>query len=678
MKSKIESQFRLDINGLRAWAVLLVILYHFGIPGFSGGFIGVDTFFVISGYLMTGIVIRGLEENTDDTKNKFSLIAFYAARTRRIFPALIILCLILIIAGWFLLLQNDYKILATQSVASLTFLSNFNFWRQAGYFDPSSHEKWLLHTWSLSVEWQFYLILPMLLLSLWKLVPNRLGITFAISVGFAVSLATSILLSKTNPTASFFLLHTRAWEMFAGGLVYLLAAWIPTKEIYKTSVEILGFSLITLSLVIFDPSTVWPGWQATIPVLGTSLILFARRNNSLLTGNTIAQWLGTRSYSLYLWHWPITVGLVYSGQETAPIAVITGLFATFILGHLSFTLIENPSQKYLAKLSNPYCIILVFAIALSAILFAGFIYTKNGIKNRFPSHIEAIAAEASNFNPRRKECMQTSGSDLISCVHGGNNIRAILIGDSHGNAIVSSIANALSSPQDGILEITYSGCPTMFGVQPTRAHIAGSNFKCSEFLEKLAIKIKELPEEIPLIIANRSSAYLLGFNETLKDKTTRDLPLVSFNSQNLETSAEFAVDFSKNLVQSACRLAESRKTYMLQPVPEMGQDVPKSARSMIWGIDKDISISISNYQSRNTTVLNAQKQAHEQCEIELLDPTPYLCWDGKCHGLRNGRALYFDDDHLSEFGNKLLTPMFRRVFGDVLSPTSNSSSRSTE
>jgi len=154
--AKTPSGFRNDINGLRAWAVVAVILYHFGVPGIGGGFVGVDVFFVISGFLMTGIVVGGLAR-----EGGFSVWSFYMARARRILPALLVLCLVLLTLGWWLLLPLDYKMLGKHALAALTFLSNITFQREAGYFDAASHEKWLLHTWSLAVEWQFYMLLPL-------------------------------------------------------------------------------------------------------------------------------------------------------------------------------------------------------------------------------------------------------------------------------------------------------------------------------------------------------------------------------------------------------------------------------------------------------------------------------------------------------------------------------------
>ena len=208
--------FRHDINGLREIAVVIVVLFHFGLPGFSGGFVGVDVFFVISGFLMTGIIFTKLQ------KNQFSVLEFYLARARRIIPALAALCLILLFLAWFLLPPYEYDRLGKHIIGAATFLSNIVFFKESGYFDASSHEKWLLHTWSLSVEWQFYIIYPVLILVLRKMFSMTLIPWMLLS--FALG---SFLLSAFLPdrwaVAGFYLLPTRAWEMMLGGLVFLFA-----------------------------------------------------------------------------------------------------------------------------------------------------------------------------------------------------------------------------------------------------------------------------------------------------------------------------------------------------------------------------------------------------------------------------------------------------------------------
>ena len=219
MQSPPAVNFRKDINGLRAWAVMVVVLFHFGVPGFSGGFIGVDIFFVISGFLMTNILIKKLE----NPHQKFSVWDFYLARAKRIVPALLVLCITLLALGWLMLPPQDYRSLGMHTLTSVLFATNIQYWREAGYFDAASHDKWLLHTWSLSVEWQFYLLLPLLLWGVWRWWPGRVYAVRCLSLVFLASLGLSVWLTTQKPEAAFFLLPTRAWEMLAGGLVVLLA-----------------------------------------------------------------------------------------------------------------------------------------------------------------------------------------------------------------------------------------------------------------------------------------------------------------------------------------------------------------------------------------------------------------------------------------------------------------------
>ncbi|MHA3600162.1 acyltransferase family protein [Yersinia enterocolitica] len=340
-----SNKFRNDINGLRAWAVIAVVLYHFGVPGFSGGFVGVDIFFVISGFLMIRIIVSGMESGN------FSFLQFYLARARRIIPMLLVLCFALLIFGWFWLPEQNYKLLATHVVNTLFFISNIKFWRESGYFDASSHEKWLLHTWSLSVEWQFYIILPIIIFVLWKFI-NYKAVKFALfTLGF-VSLCLSIYASQRWPSAAFYLLPTRMWEMLAGGMAWWVTRRKAMPETLARYTEVIGIVFISASIVLFNSSIVWPGSNALLPVAGAVLVLISARQKSIFTANIIAQNLGASSYSIYLWHWPIVVALTYLSLLSNYKWVLLALVATVILGELSLKLVENPSRKVFAKLST--------------------------------------------------------------------------------------------------------------------------------------------------------------------------------------------------------------------------------------------------------------------------------------------------------------------------------------
>lgn len=660
-----SSRFRSDINGLRAWAVIAVIGYHFGLPFFSGGFVGVDVFFVISGFLMTGIVVSGLEKDSLEKsaagQTGFSVLSFYMARARRIMPALIALCAVLLLLGWWLLLPIDYQLLGQHAAFSTSFLSNIAFWSEAGYFDTASHEKWLLHTWSLAVEWQFYLLLPLLLLAVWKWRPGRRSAFIAISICLIASLAASVFVTPFYPSAAFYLLPMRAWEMLAGGIVYLLVTPAFTTQ-RKILLEATGLVLIIASLLLFDASTSWPGWRALIPVTGTMLVLLANRDASLWTGNPVAQWLGTRSYSLYLWHWPLVVALTYMGEQDSSLGIIGGLVLTLLLGQLSYVLVEAPARKRLNKLGMGWSATALLATALLVVVIGAGVKWQEGVYSRMEPAIEAVSDEGMNRNPHLTDCHPETGTTSPSCMYGGKQLGVIVTGDSHANALISAIVAAMPADQRekyGAMEWSYSSCPTLQGVH----RLGETTQPCTAFLDWMMQKAKKAPRHVPLIIINRTSFYTEGFNEPWEHNANTHTPLIYFKKVYKTTSPEFLAEFTQHMVDTSCKLAQDRPVYLMRPIPEMGVDVPKAlSRSLLWGHEREVSVTLEDYHRRHAAVWAAQDAAHAQCGVTILDPLPYLCSDGVCQGSKNGRPLYFDDDHLSEYGNKLLVPMFEKVF----------------
>lgn len=641
--------FRGDINGLRAWAVVAVVLYHFAVPGFGGGFVGVDVFFVISGFLMTRIVVRGLE------RGDFSLRAFYMARARRILPALIVLCAVLMALGWWWLLPLDYKQLGSHTVSSLAFLSNIVFRREAGYFDIASHEKWLLHTWSLAVEWQFYLLLPMVLLAVWKWRPGRPAVIALLVALLLISFMLSLAVTPRKPSAAFFLLPARAWEMLAGGMVYLLAARWALTERQRVVLETASLVLVIGSIVGFEAASAWPGWRALLPVMGAAGILMAARPDSSWTAHPVAQWLGTRSYSLYLWHWPIVVALTYLGWQADPQAIAIGLLLTLVLGDLSYRLVESPARIHLERmrLGGSAAVLLCGAVAVA--ITGERVRLQEGVPGRFPPEIERVSQEALNTNPRISECHAWTGSGSPSCMFGGSRLSAIVLGDSHANALVSAVAAARSHPDDGVREWTFSGCPTLIGVKSLK----DAKWACGAFLNWTLQELKHVPRDVPVVVVNRHGLYTVGENE---DLSQANRPKVFFSERYETSTEEFLEEYGRHLVDTACRLAQERPVYLVRPIPELGIHVPQTARAMVWGQHNEVSVAVADYHQRNAFIWAAQDAARDRCGVKILDPLPYLCSEGRCHGSKGGRPLYSDDDHLSEFGNKVLIPMFAPVF----------------
>ena len=641
--------FRSDINGLRAIAVIAVVLYHFGVKGFSGGFAGVDIFFVISGFLMTGIIFR----QTDT--GKFSLIGFYLARAKRIIPALAFLCLALLVAGWFVLIPSEYKELGKHAAASIGFLSNVAYWREAGYFDTASHGKWLLHTWSLSVEWQFYIVYPLIILAARKLFGANLTKALIV-VGALVSFALCLYMSSRSPSAAFYLLPTRAWEMLAGGIVYLFPVQMTHAK--KKALSAIGLVMIALSIVMLDASDVWPGWLALIPVVGTVLLILAADQTSVVTNNKLSASIGKASYSIYLWHWPLVVLIGYYGLADSPAAIALGIAAAILLGYASLYLVELPTQKLniktnqLIHLAGYGLVVMVIGACASAI------FAKQGIESRVSMIAAQADRERTNKNPASKDCFIESGTDSPKCVFGKKDepVSVIVMGDSHSDAVVSAVVDA-AGPGRSTQYLGYISCMTIPGM---KLQGMPSSYQCGDFVRNEIEELKTTMPGVPMVVINRSSVYVYGHNE-YKDRTTG--PLMFFSEPGALDDA-YKAEFRKRYVSAMCEIAKNRPVYVMKPIPEMIKNVPTTiARNEVrFGESSDVTLPLSEYKSRNEFVVSVIEDAAKTCGIQILDPEPYLCDAQQCYGSSNGKPLYWDDNHMSESGNKKLVPMFQAIW----------------
>jgi len=646
--------FRSDINGLRAWAVGLVLLYHFEVPGFSGGFVGVDVFFVISGFLMASIIVGGLERGT------FSWSGFLLSRMWRILPALAAMAGFLLLLGWFYLSAFEYAELAQQALSSLTFASNFQFWLESGYFDSASHDKWLLHTWSLSVEAQFYACFPIVLVWCWSVAPKHARVRTGLSMLAAGSLAFCILQSTWEPSAAFYLLPSRTWELLTGALVCVWqwgTAWTGRQ---RTMAGLLGFACLITSAVCMDTSIHWPGAWAVVPVAGAALILSANRADSMLTASPIAQWLGSRSYSIYLWHWPVVVLLGYLQLQTNVLAGALGVGSTLLIAHLSYEFVERPRMGMVGVGTPPVTWQLLAGIMLLVVVPAAIVVGRGGVPGRVSPQADIAALESKNRFTKPLRCDARTDSPGSSCIYGGSKIDAILVGDSHAQSVASALAAARADPESGVLVWIYPSCITIFTAKMTPG-VFRSGLRCPEFNQWVLKSLEQYSADIPIVLVSRTSTYAFGYTERVDNASLA--PGVYFTRQYSTPLPEFIEQFSAELVDSICRLARTRKVYVLRPIPEMGVDVPRAvARAIAMGASRFPSISMQQYTQRHLPVLQAEQEAKRRCGAVILDPLPYLCPNEQCLGVMHGRPIYYDDDHLSEYGNKFLVPMFRAVF----------------
>ncbi|HEB4967971.1 TPA: acyltransferase [Klebsiella quasipneumoniae] len=363
--------FRYDINGLRAYAVILVVLFHFGVTGFSAGFVGVDIFFVISGFLMTKIISDRLLDNS------FSLMDFISSRAIRILPALLVMTLVVCLIGWFLLEPSEYKKYGAYAASSIVFSSNILYWKKTGdYFSTDSHDIPLLHTWSLSVEWQFYLLLPIFLWLVTRVKNRKEVIQVSIVFLFIISFLLLCFFSENNQTFSFFMLPMRAWEMAAGGLVYLIF-----NNVNFNKLNPLGLILILVSLCTASRGYSWPGYLTLLPVIGTMLVLIARNGNSIFFRLKAIQKVGDWSYSIYLWHWPIVFFISYLDIKNT-YSSFFGVILSIILGMISFKFIETPTRKLSTKLGFVKSLIYISISVVILFLIYSLIFYKQGFISR--------------------------------------------------------------------------------------------------------------------------------------------------------------------------------------------------------------------------------------------------------------------------------------------------------
>ncbi len=464
-------KYRSDIDGLRAIAVLLVIGFHAFPEWVKGGFIGVDVFFVISGFLISTIIITNLNNDT------FSLSDFYGRRVRRLFPALIVVLLFCLVLGWFVLLPQEYAYLGEHILAGVAFISNWVLWRESGYFDLSAELKPLLHLWSLGIEEQFYIVWPLLL---WIVISKRLNITAVLLVSAAVSLILSIALTGSDPIAAFYLPWTRFWELICGAL---LANWMMRNQnqdesrksyVIKNICSLAGLSLIMLGSLIITKESKFPGWLALIPVIGTSLLIYSNTQaylNSFVLSNRVLVWVGLISFPLYLWHWPLLVFARILENETPSRYIrITTVLLSILLAWLTYIAIEKPIRFGKGKSYKT----LTLSILMVLIGCAGyFVYANDGLKIRYPDSYQRYVVKIDFKWPdyvRFDQChIQSHNLSTHSEICRETKRPLIVIwGDSHASSLYPGFKKLQEIRDIGVQQLTTAGCPPILDLKDLR------------------------------------------------------------------------------------------------------------------------------------------------------------------------------------------------------------------
>ena len=596
-------KFREDINALRAIAVVSVVLFHFNHDWLPGGFAGVDVFFVISGFLMTMIIVKGLE------KESFSILLFYKARVRRIIPALAVLCFVLMFLGLFLLSPIDYLNLGKHSAASLTFLSNIVYWTESNYFNPSSNEKWLLHTWSLSVEWQFYLIYPIVLVLIRRFFTlNQLKVILAI--GTVLAFILSVLVTMEASSAAYFLLPTRAWQMLAGGLVFLYP--IMVKDSLKSPLQLLGLLLVVTSFFIYTSATPWPGYASLLPIIGACLVLVANNDESELVNNFLTHALGKWSYSIYLWHWPIVVASYYFDLVNK--WWIVGIPLSVILGALSFKLVESKTLSDY-KLNQLSFVLKPMPFAFIIAVLGGVIFKTDGLLSRFPEEKQIMvksALEAKDDWYYPKPNMEVGSLD-IRFIKGNSDKNILVMGASHIEQIYPYVVSL--DTEYNIYFLTQAGC----FVTPS---MKNPKWKCSNLQN-----YKNLFDNIK-------------FDKVVTSFYSFDSYLHKEPSKRKVSITQRAQEYDKYLIDIKARVQE---IYLILGEPRGDEFDPVIAvrRNLAGKISE--SVARSEYYVHNY----ALEILSELEGVNLIDPISHLCSSDECHSRdREFGFFYRDKNHM--------------------------------
>jgi peptidoglycan/LPS O-acetylase OafA/YrhL len=458
-------RYRPDIDGLRAVAVLGVVIFHAFPKALPGGFCGVDIFFVISGYLISGILYKGLKENGGG--GGFNFREFYARRVRRLFPALITVLLLCLGYGYFVLLSDEYRQLGMHVAAGTLFIQNFVFWQESGYWDVASSLKPLLHLWSLAVEEQFYIIFPPLLLLIWKRMWPMVAILWIL---LGVSMIANLVMSGQDRSSDFYLTTYRAWEFLGGSL---LAWWHYGKSHeeeapYGNALSVIGVILVAAGMVMLKEKEPYPGWRAIFPVAGSIALIAAGKKNWInrkILSNRAVVWIGLISYPLYLFHWPaLSFVHIIKGEGLDPSYIWGALGVALLLTVATYYLIEKPIRFSKSRWTVP---LLTGVFLLTGLL--GMLVWKGKVKSLSSGKMLRIqeAMLDKDFFKGWEKAYTSSG--LYYWKTGGNGPQTICVGDSNMWQYAPRIAKLLSgnsgTTKAGAIMTAYTGVPPIDGVE---------------------------------------------------------------------------------------------------------------------------------------------------------------------------------------------------------------------
>lgn len=664
-------KYRPDIDGLRAVAVITIVFFHLGIPGFSGGFIGPDVFFVLSGFLIATRIFDDIE------KRQFTFSDFYLRRVRRLFPAYFLVLIVTLVLAYLYLLPVDFRNFSKSFASATVYLSNVQFYRETGYFDTAAHFKPLLHTWSLSVEEQFYVFFPIIVGLLAWMSRRQYFFTFlGLSI---VSFAATLIWIEYDASFAFYMFPLRAWELGMGVLIATGCYNLPKFQ-SATLREILAWTGILLILVpvfTYEPTIKFPGLSVLPVCLGTWLII-QLDNEKLTSVQRLLSlkpvvFIGTLSYALYLWHWPLVAIYGYTDTDgMGPTEVVVILLVTFVLSYLTYRFVETPFRTGAFRFYRSKFSVFASSAALSAALMAAgiVIFLQNGMPNRFDEQTRAAIAATDLFGDLTTDCVldgaQSRLEDIEYCEIGTPfeaDSYTLIWGDSHSPTYRQAFREAL--PNTNALMVWSGGCPALFD---TRVDESVATVATERACERRNAAVKRLVAEDSridaVIMLGRWSYYGQGVGIGVDQQN--EIKVWPAGSEFDPSVDQYAV-YMDLFAQTIDHLRDlDLDVFVIEQPPEfpdfnarvfvmnqLTRRLSEDAVAELVTVDKDV------LRTRQGPILGLLDRLEREGAITRLPTHDALCDAALCSLMVDGAPLYFDNNHLAA----AMAPRLSQLFG---------------
>ena len=657
-------KYRIELDGLRAIAVMSVILYHAGISQIGAGYAGVDVFFVISGFLIGGQIAKDLAKGT------FTYWDFYARRVRRILPALLLVIICSATASSFIMVPQEFRYFGGGALSALLSVSNFWFWDIIDYFNPAAARDPLVHTWSLAVEEQFYLLVPLLFGLLWGF-GKKVMLVCLLAIT-AVSFTIMVLINTESPMTAFYLLHTRAWELLAGVLAALVHGHMRYFKSIAPLLSNVGLVLTLTGLMLIPNGASWPGWWTLMPVTGTVLILLFGQEASLAQATlklAPLRFIGLISYSAYLWHQPILSFLeITNTLPVSGIGQIGILIATLAISYLSWKFVEQPFRKQTLPiffrrmaLVSSACLIVVFSI--------GGHFTK-GYPIRMSNDVIEVLAFSRSYSQSYRDCLnsrdEVENLNLSqSCVFGADASPEVAIwGDSHAAAISEPLGEALGTIGRSLKQFTLSSCqpiPSLLNQGQSQAS------QCADFNSRVLARLLVSPNIQTIVMFATWDNYFL---HEATPNMFGVLEADGFYSYPISQSPNISDHSRQAAVASALEetlqklAAAGKRVIIVASLPRPNVDIPVYFAGQVWKkkpLPENVGYPVEIFQLQTAAGRRILKQAVKVSNtwgsVAIVDPVEVFCNLTECALIMNRKLLYADGNHPSLAGITLLVPL---------------------